>query len=429
MTSTPRNHSFSKTSFFGASLGTMIEYYDYSLLATFLPLISPLFFPSETLHGSLVKGYYALLIAALARPLGALFFGYLGDMFGRKRALLYSMYGIALATLLMGMTPTYQTIGIWAGVMIIVTKAVQLFCFGGEYNGAGIYVVEHAQNKNEALIGSILTATMLFGSLVSTLIGFITTLQGMPVWSWRIAFFIGAGIGIIGILYRKNLLESPHFQQASPKEHSLKWMVKTYPYQLLAGIFIGGFATLPFTTVITFMNPVLMSNHYMDSQSLMLLQSFLIFIAVLTLLVAGRIADKTSPHTVMKAGALLLVFLSYPLLWLADLGNFGLIIAAQIILIMINEILLGPSNACLKNLFPMQYRYRAASLSFTLGMSVIGGLTPVIENYLYQRTGSFSSLAIWMTFIGLGTYWSIKKAIVQPANASVEPNLTLEPTK
>jgi MHS family proline/betaine transporter-like MFS transporter len=325
-----------------------------------------------------------------------------------------------MATIFMGIMPSFASIGIWASIMITATKAVQLFCFGGEYNGAGIYVVEHAQNKNEAFIGSTLTAMMLLGSLLATLIAFATTLDGMPSWGWRVAFIFGGLIGIVGVACRKNLEESPNFQVADRQQHTIIALIKQYPYQLLAGVFIGGFATVPFTTVIAFMNPVLMTQNFMSSQTLMLLQSFLIVVAIVTLVIAGKIADKKSPQSVMRVGALMLAIFSFPLLWLVDQGLFGYIVAAESALIIINEILLGPSNACLKNLFPMQFRYRGASLSFTLGLSIFGALTPLVENYLYQLTGCFSSMAIWLVFVGVGTFISINLAQTRVSAAIVK---------
>lgn len=97
-----------KKSFFGAAIGTMIEYYDYVLFSIFLPILAPLFFPAETIHRSLVKGYFIMLIVMIARPLGGVFFGTIGDIFGRRRALLISMYGIALATLSLALFPVMQ---------------------------------------------------------------------------------------------------------------------------------------------------------------------------------------------------------------------------------------------------------------------------------------------------------------------------------
>lgn len=401
--------TLSKKLFFGAAIGTMIEYYDYALFAIFLPLISPLFFPAQTAFQSLEKGYLILLIAMLARPLGGLFFGHFGDLIGRPKALLGSMYGIAIATFLVGIVPSALTIGIWAAVAITAAKAIQLFCFGGEYNGAGIYVVEHANNKHESFLGSFLTAMTLVGALLASVVGVITTSTFMPEWSWRIAFFLGGFIGVFGIFYRKNLIHSPGFKTTNSKQHSFANLMKTYPRELTAGIFIGGFATLPFTTVITFLNPVLMSKGFYNSHQLMLSQTLLIVVAIVSLLCAGKVADKLSPNKTMQFGALLLIVLSYPLLRLVDHGTLYAILFAQIVFIVINEILLGPSNAYLKNAFSMEYRYRGSSFSYCLGMSLIGGLTPVVEGFLYQRTGSFSAISLWLIFIGLCTLISLRR--------------------
>jgi MHS family proline/betaine transporter-like MFS transporter len=400
--------TFSKSSFLGAALGTMIEYYDYALFVIFLPVISPIFFPADTLAKSIQNSYWIWLITMIIRPLGGIGFGYLGDILGRKKALLNSMYGIALSTFVIGMTPSYATIGIWAIILITVAKSVQVFCFGGEYNGAGIYVVEHAQNNREALIGSLLTSMMLFGSLLASLLGVFFTASFMPEWSWRIAFLLGGLIGVFGILYRKNLYEPPHFKQADSHRHTLGNLLKQYPRELLTGIFIGGFATVPFTTVLTFINPMLMAKGFFTKHELMWLQSLIILIAVIALVLAGLFADKHSPKKVMRIGCILLMICSYPLLLLTQgqVTVMGVIIAEAVIVI-INEILLGPSNAYLKSLFPMEYRYRGASFSFCVGMSLLGGLTPLIENYIYQMTGHMSNIAIWLAFVGLGTFLSM----------------------
>lgn len=400
--------TMSKQAFVGAAIGTMIEYYDLVLFAIFLPIISPLFFPAQSVYQSLVKGYFVLLIAMAVRPLGGLLFGYLGDVFGRRRALLGSMYGIALATILMGIVPTHAMIGVWAAVIIVLAKSIQMLCFGGEYNGAGIYVVEHAQSNNEGFIGSLLTATTLFGALMASLVGVLCTLKGMPVWSWRVAFLIGGIVGVFGILYRKNLLEAPNFKRADLKLHSFKNMIKKYPQELTAGVMVGGFATVPFTTALTFINPILMVKGHINSHELMLLQSLLILMAILAIVVAGRVADKISPNKVMQFGAVLLVLVAYPLMLLVDEKSLPLLILAQALLIIVNEILLGPSNAYLKSLFAMEYRYRASSFSFCLGMSIIGGITPLAENFLYRLTGEFSAVAIWLIVIGIGTLISMK---------------------
>lgn len=411
------NKIFSKKSFFGAALGTMFEYYDYALFLIFLPILAPLFFPADTAYQSLVKGYFILFMPMLARPLGGMVFGYIGDTLGRRKALLGSLYGIAFATFFMGIAPSYAMIGASATVIVVIVKTIQLFCFGGEYNGAGIYVVEHAQDKKEGLVGSLLTAATLFGSLFASLVGIVLTAEFMPSWSWRIAFILGGIIGIIGIFYRKNLLESPQFTKADSRSQGLIKLLTTFPREIVAAIFVGGFSTVPFTTVLVFINPVLMTKGYFTHQQLMIYQTFYIFVAIIALIIGGFVADKKSPRKVMQFGALALILCSYPLLLCVDSGKLLWMIPALATLIIINEILLGPSNAYLKNLFSMQYRYRGTSLGFCLGMSLFGGLTPIVENYFYQMTGQFSSCSLWLILIGVGTYVSLH-FVKKPAVAS-----------
>ncbi len=401
--------TLSRKAFFGAAVGTLIEYYDYALFSLFLPIVSPVFFSADSNYQSLVKGYFIFLVAMIARPFGGAIFGYLGDVFGRPKALLASMYGIALSSIAIGITPSYATIGVWALVIVMIAKTIQTACFGGEYNGAGIYVVEHAKNKHAALVGSLLTAVMLCGALVASLIGVVLTYSFMPAWSWRIAFLLGGMIGVFGILYRKNLAPSPHFIPANVKYDNLITLIKKYPQELLAGIFIGGLATAPFTTVFVFVMPILTAKGFFTTHQFMLIQSLITLFAIITLIPAGMMADKKSPISVMRFSCLLLVSLSYPLISIVDKGSLLSIIAAMIGIVMINEIFLGPSNAYLKTLFPMQYRYRGSSISFCIGMSLFGGLTPVVENYLYSVSGKFSIAACWLILLGLGALFSFER--------------------
>ena len=410
--------SLSLQSFLGAAMGTMVEYYDYALFSIFMPIFAPIFFPAQSAYDSLVKGYVVIGLSMVVRPFGGLFFGYLGDRFGRRRALLSSMYGIAFATACIGFIPSCANIGIYATLLLVLAKALQIFCFGGEFNGAGIYVVEHAQNNREGLVASLLSASTLCGYLLASVVGVVATYSFMPQWSWRLAFMIGGFIGFLGILYRKHMMESPQFIEAKPEQHSFLQMLKTYPRELLAGIFIGGFSTVPITTVLTFINPVLLTKAYFTNHELMWVQSYLAISAVLTLLGVGLIADRTSPRFLLYSGCLALVLFAYPLLYAIDSGSYFLLIMAMTLLVMLNEVFLAPVHVYFKDLFQMQYRYRGSSLSFCFGLSLFGGLTPLVESYLYQRSHHFSALTPWLIFTGLGTAAAIRWAYKKPQVAA-----------
>jgi len=400
-------HRLSKASFIGAAFGTMIEYYDYALIALFFPIIAPVFFPGKTVLESIQNGYYVLLIAMIVRPFGGVFFGHIGDMIGRKRALVGSMYGIAIATVFMGLTPSYQQIGIWATVLLVVVKSIQVFCFGGEYNGAGVYVVEHAQSHNEGFIGSLLSAVTAFGSIVAAFIGMLVTMPFMPSWSWRIAFLLGGVIGVIGIRFRKNMLESPNFTRGDPDKHTLRNIFLKYPKQFMAGILIGGLATMELATIFTFINATLMAKNLITQHQVMTLQAILLTFGMVITVISGKLADMFGHIRMLKLGVILLAIAFIPVLSVVDTGNVTEIIIAQVAMILVCEFFFGATTAVMTNLFPKQYRYRATSISFCIGMSLIGGLTPLVESLLYQYSGYFSVASIWPIGICLLGYYFI----------------------
>jgi MHS family proline/betaine transporter-like MFS transporter len=348
------------------------------LFTIFLPIFSPIFFPADTVYHSLVKSYFMMWIAMAMRPLGGLFFGYFGDKFSRRKALVCSIWGIVVATLVIGLLPSVASVGAWATGGIVFAKAVQVFCFGGEYNGAGIFIVEHAQGKKEALAGSIFVAIAFIGALLACVAGILLTGKGMPKESWRIAFIAGGLIGLMGIPNRSNLPESPAFKPGDAKQHGMMQMLRLYPLELLTGVFVGAFTAIPFISILMFINPVLMAKGYFTNQQLMLTQGLMITVAIASLIPAGFMADKISPKKFMKLCCLALIIFSYPLLKAVDSRNLFSMLVALSALTVITEFFHGPSHAYSKNLFAMRYRYRASSLGFGFGVSVLGSITPIV---------------------------------------------------
>lgn len=417
-------------SFFGAAIGTMIEYYDYALFVMFMPIIAPVFFSAHNAYQSLSKMFYAVLIASLARPFGAIFFGYFGDYYGRRNALLLSMYGIALATFLIGMIPSSTTIGVWAGLLALTAKTVQVFCFAGEYNGAGIYVVEHANQKREGLIGSLVAASTTLGAVLASMVGVVLTADGMPSWSWRIGFMFGGLVGAFGIFYRKKMLEVPRFVKANPVQHNLIRLMKDHPRELLCGIFIGGLSSVPATTVIGFITPVLMAKGFLTSHQLMWFQTFLNIIAIVAVITVGFITDRLTPYKIMRFACILYMLLTYPLLLILDKGQFYSTFFVLAGFLVMSGIFFAPTNAYYKDLFSMQFRYRGSSLSCCIGISLFGGLTPVIENALYQSTGQFNAIAIWIISISFITYCVFPRRLEETKrNTEILPHTIQNPSE
>lgn len=403
--------NLNKQSVFVAALGTMLEYYDYAIFSIFLPIIAPVFFPARSRYDALVMGFYAVLISSIARPLGGIIFGMIGDKWGRKTALLISLYGIALATLCIGFLPGYLILGTSAMIILTLIRSIQMICYGGEYSGAGIYVVELANGYKEGIAGSVVSAMALVGSVMASVVGIIITMINKDNPAWRWAFILAGIIGIIAVLFRRHMIESVRSDQLVDNT-PFRQLFLFYPYQLLASACIGGFITLPFTTVLSFINPMLVTQGYFNNFQFMLLQFSLSLIAVIVLLASGIAADKYTPQKIMRFAATGLILLGLPLSFMLDSQNIILILIAEISLIIINEMLLGPSNAYLKSIFPTEVRYRGIAFSFCLGMALVGGFTPIIEHFLFVHTGTLTALSVWLIFISSLTLFSFHKVAV-----------------
>ena len=399
---------FSKKSFIAASIGSLLEYYDFSLFSIFLPILSPIFFHSSNHFNSLMKGYYILLLSIIFRPLGALFFGSIGDFKGRKKAIFFSIYGMSLATIIIGIIPDYNTIGVAAIVILVCAKMTQVFCFAGEFNGASVYILEHSSNINrQGLISGLLCAMTLFGSVLASISGILTALKSSPEWGWRIAFIIGGIIGLIGGFFRQSLLETPEFIPANKNLHSNINLFRNFKKELLFVFFAGGFITIPFTTVLTVISSILLINNVISKFQFMILQTYLSLMAMFFLIISGYLADKFSPKKIVLIGSFLFTILIYPLLKVVDSGQLPLIIISLTVLILLNEMCFAPSNVILKKIFPVEFRYRGISIAFNLGMAIIGGLTPILESLLYKVDKKFTLIFIWPGFISLCLFFCL----------------------
>ena len=383
-------------SFWGAAIGTMLEYYDNGLFVIFLPFLAPLFFPGRSGYDAMMEGYVILLVAFLARPLGGLFFGYWGDRFGRKKSLLLTIYGIAFATLMIGLLPGRAHIGWLATVLLLVCKAVQYFSFGGEFSGAGIYVVEHAPAGREGYWSSLLTANTILGTLLAALLGIFLTEPEMPHYAWRIAFVFGGVLGCFVLFYRRHMLESPVFKRV-PQSKDWRGLFRSYYWQMITAMMAGAIATIPFYIVVGFINPMLMFQKVITSSQLMYIQASLSALAVLTLIVFGRL--EFSCVRQMRISVWCILCLAPILLYALDHQKLVLLFTVEALFTMANETFLGPTNAYLKTLFPMFYRYRGVAISFALGSSLFGALTPLLANQVHRWTGDFILLTPWFVTI------------------------------
>lgn len=397
-----------KKALVAAMVGNMLESYDFTLYGFFIPVIAPLFFPSNDPLTSMLSGFGVFAVGFLARPLGALLFGHLGDTLGRKVALMFSILSMAIPTFCIGLLPTYAQIGMMAPILLTLLRVLQGLAIGGEYNGSGIFVVEHSERKNVGFFGGMLTSSGMVGALLGTLIGAVFTLNCMPIWAWRIPFLLGIVVGGIGFYLRKQAQESLDLTQ-KPAKIPFLHVIKNYPLEMLTCISIGGLGIAPFYMVLGYINPMFKAQGILSTPEVMLVNSIALFTCAATLPFMGKLADKVGLSSILRLSALSIAFLSFPLLFICQSTHtLWQIIIVQSVMIFANATMLSPSNAFMSSLFPAHIRYSGVAIGYSLGMAILGGTTPLISAKLVQWTGNPLVPALYLITCSLFVFFMVK---------------------
>ncbi len=395
-----------------ASIGNMLEFYSFTLFGLFLPIISPLFFPKEDPLASLLYGYLFFAVGFFAYPLGALLFGYIGDKFGRKKALSLSILLMAIPTVFIGMIPSYASLGIFAPIFLFICRLLQGICAGGEYNGAGIFIVEHGGENKGGFSGAFVAAAGTFGAFFATIIGFIFTSPGMPEWAWRIPFLLGSLIGLIGFYIRRELNESPEFlsienNKLNKGKNPFIEILKHHYKAFMCAVGIGALGTVPFYLVIGYVNTHFVTVGKINLLEMMLLNMGLTFFCAITLPFVGNIADKVGHARIMVMSSFALLLYAFLFFLLLEKSSIIIITIAEVLLLCLSQGYVAPLNAFISRLFPPSIRYTGTSLGYCVGMALFGGTTPYLSSILIEYTHYPTAPSFYLMFICLIGMFSI----------------------
>lgn len=393
-------------------IGNALEFYDFTLCGVFITILAREFFQS-TNESNVLWGFFAFSAAFWTRPLGAFVFGYIGDKYGRKVALTWSVTLMGIPTLIISILPSYQAIGIIAPIVLIICRMLQGLCTGGEYNGAAIFALEHLKTK-PGLISGLVSGSCVIGALSAMFMGFITTQEWMPDWAWRIPFAVGALISIVGFLIRRHTVESLEFMQSKQKTKSVPilavWQEDrgSFFLAIMAGLF-NGVVTY---TLFSFLSVYITKYVGFTLSQGIFYNIFGILTFMLMCPVFGGFSDMISPLTSLKlAGKLCLVIPSL-CFFLFQMNSGFSIIVGQLLLGTLVASFVGPSHYFLQTLFPTNNRYTGASLGFTIGMATTGGTTPLL---LTHALNTYSNLYIPAIYLSIwGVLWLVALGYLHP---------------
>lgn len=395
-------------------LGNGLEWYDYALYGHMSIVFSQLFFPAGDAGKNLILTLLIFAAGFVSRPLGAIFFGRIGDKYGRKKALTMSMMMMAIPTGCIGLLPSYEAIGIAAPILLTIIRILQGLSLGGAYSGSISYVVEHAPPDQRSTIGSVIKLSLvigfLFGSIVSTVMAAVLSEADFYSWGWRLPFFLGVGIGVVGFYIRNHGEESPVYEKAKKDGTLSKSPVKDtftkYPFKMLQAFMAYIFVTIPFYIIAIYMIAYTKRHLGLSEDDALLINSIAMATMLITVYPAAKLADRIGRRPVLLMVIVAMLLVAYPAFQMMQAGSFMAVLGGQVILAMILGWYLGPIPATLVEMFPTSIRYTGMSLAYNL-CAILGGFTPSVAEYMIRETGSNMSIVWLMIGAGLASFISI----------------------
>ncbi|OZG49220.1 MFS transporter [Bombiscardovia coagulans] len=392
----------------GTVVGNFMEWYDVGVYGYLAVTIGTVFLSdaSATMQRLFSLGVFA--VTFIARPLGGIVLGQLGDKVGRQKILAFTLLSMSAATLLIGLLPGYATIGFWAPVALIVLKLAQGFSTGGEYAGASTMVTEYAPDRHRGFFASLLDVGsylgFAFGAGLVSLIELNISPEAMTAWGWRLPFILALPLAGIAVYFRTKVEDTPAFQQAqsnalpqaTTEPKGLSSLIHGYGKELLLAFILVAAANTLGYTLTTYMPTYLTTTlHHSMAQANLLTLPILIIVAI-CIPFTGALSDKIGRKKILCMGALAGLVFAIPAFKLLEndtsVSTFsGLLILAIPVIFFVANL-----ASSLPALFPTASRYGGMGLSYNLAVAIFGGTAPLIMEALVSVTGSDIAPAYWI---------------------------------
>jgi MFS transporter, MHS family, proline/betaine transporter len=416
---TVTHHDVTKRAVAAAALGNMTEWYDFGVYSYLATTVSLVFFSDLPPSLGIVAALGTFAVSFLVRPLGGLFFGPLGDRIGRTRVLSFTVILMALGTGLIGVVPSYDSIGIAAPLLVLFGRLVQGFSTGGEYGGAMTFIAEYAPDRRRGFLGSWLEFGTLtgyaFGAILVTCLTTLLDRSQMLSWGWRIPFLLALPLGVVGLYLRLRLEETPAFERllASSSEH--KGTPARTEFRLIlthwrSVLMVGGLIimwnvtsymlTSYMPTYLTSTLPAYGGSRTSTATSQALQVAVLLLLMVIITFL-GRLSDRVGRRPILLVGSVGLVVFSLPAVLLLRVGGlvptFGGLLIIALMLVCFSSTL--PST--LPAMFPTEIRYGGLAITYNIFVSAFGGTTAVVTSALVLTTGDLNWPGYYLIAVGI----------------------------
>ena len=403
-----------------AAIGNITEWYDFGVYGYLAVVIEGIFLPKDSgpIGHVIVAGLFA--VAFLVRPLGGLFFGPLADRIGRNKVLAMTMILMAAGTFLIVVIPDYATVGLWAPFLLLACRLLQGFSTGGEYSNAMTFIAEYAPDRRRGFLGSLLEVGTftgyVLGALFATIVQTVSTPEFLESWGWRIPFFIALPLGFIGVYLRTRLADTPAYkemerlsEQEEQKNHvkgEFKEIFKLWPNLLACcGLVLAWNVTnYMLTSFIPLYFPMvedIQGSGGVSELTSQILQIIVMACCLAVIPVIGKVSDRVGRKAVVRSGAISLIVLSFPSLWLIR-GHSDIVVFLGLLIMGLSLICFSATMpSTLPSLFPTMVRAGALAIAFNLSISLFGGTTSVVMTSLINATGFLMWPAVYLMAAGV----------------------------
>lgn len=394
--------------------GNILELYDFVLYAYFAPIIGEQFFPSENQTVTTMLSFSVFATGCAMRPVGAVFFGWFGDKFGRKKALVYSVSAMIFSTCLIGLLPNFASVGIAAPIMLLISRLIQGLSMCGEEVGAAIYLMESAPKNRSGIAGSTILGGVFVGLMLASLVSLATissmTQEMVVSWGWRIPFLLSLPFGVIAVIIRVKQVESPLFQKITNQhrlsDNSVLYVFKNNKLIIVQLIGVACLMSVAVYLYVIYFPSYISHNFPVTLSQTMLIISVCFLITAITSILSGMLCDKVGYTVLMRAACIGFIILAIPLSILINIHTIVAILIVELCMAVLMGVTAGSLMPHLAAYFPTQIRFSGMAIPFNVSMTVFGSTAPVITLYLTKMLhlkNAFIAYLVIAAFITLAS--------------------------
>ncbi len=372
------------------ALGNVLEWYDFAVYGFLAAIFAKNFFPDSDPFVGLISAFGVFAASFLMRPVGGVVFGHIGDRYGRRRALLISAGLMTGSTVVIGLLPTYATLGVAAPGLLLIMRLLQGLSIGGEYTTSAIYLAENARSHRRGLVTSLAGCGASAGTLLGSAVGAVTAMMMNPddlaAWGWRIPFLAGIVLGGFTLYLRRSALDEAEEAPAAPV-HGLPLVLalRTDGANMLRALLMNLTLGVSFYLIFVYLTTYMQQVDGLTERLSLQINTISMVAALILTPVFGGLSDRIGRKWMISIGLIGLIGLSWPLFRLLDSGTPEGVLMGQLGFAVLIAMYAGPIPCALTEMFRKATRCSALSLSYNVALGLAGGTAPMVAVYLVTR--------------------------------------------